>query len=714
MARINLRHFRLSRLDWACLALLVVLLVFRLWNLDADPPGDLSGSSDVYTDPPQYTLFAKQYVQSGELNPFHDDRRVFFVKSVVTALAVVVFKIIGVGLWQSNFVGLLLSFGSLLLFFLFVRKISGSLAGLLFLLLVGLNYNQLFYGRLPFLEHAMSFFAILAAVLLVYRKSMLAHLLAGAALAVGIFFGKVVGTVFLFPFACLLFYQFWLDYRGETLKSRLVRPGAFVAGFAVVVVFWLFFSYIPAQSQVGGYIQEQAVELYGAPEGLQSFDDFVWKMVSFGVRSNLFPRMSTIALLGVIFLGMIFYHVGRKVSWREGFGRFNSGHLFMAAMIVAFFGSMAIWNYRPLRYELVLIFPFCGGAAVVLSTLWQTWSEPKAEKTPWLFYVLFYPAVMVTLSQTFSGLSRRLDYNFTFDENKYMLGVLSLILTVLTGVLVNIHKKGKIPYIPIIWRVVMVCIVVGVLIAGGSSYAAWWSNPTFTLRDNSHDIAMILPPDAVLSGPFAPQFSLSNDLGTVIHMFGVAQADSNLFKRFPVTHLLVDEANENRARDDYSHIMSGATHVVTYYVGKKRVRLYRIAYQTDNPQTTQYKRSAFERAVDLYNEGSLVLANRLLIDFIKGHPQNISGYLMMYEMAKAGGFYEDAEALLKKAIEFSPTNYNLNATLAVFYKERYEETADTRYKSLGLEYFEIAEKLAPTVKKVQEERLELEDVDLAP
>ncbi|MCK4461219.1 MAG: hypothetical protein KAW46_05415, partial [candidate division Zixibacteria bacterium] len=135
----------MSRTTILVLCLLVLILLLRVWRLDGDPPSTVSGSTDVYTDPPQYTLFARMFVQGGDFNPFGDTRLVFFLKSSVTALATVVFKLIGTGIQQSNLVGLVYSYGGLLLFFLFLRKTAGNLVGVLYLILICFSYNQLFY-----------------------------------------------------------------------------------------------------------------------------------------------------------------------------------------------------------------------------------------------------------------------------------------------------------------------------------------------------------------------------------------------------------------------------------------------------------------------------------------------------------------------------------------------------------------------------------------
>ena len=98
----------------------------------------------------------------------------------------------GVSFFTSNLTGLIYSFGSLVLFYLFIRKKTSPLIGILFLLFIGFNYNHIFYGRLPFLEHAMAFYAFLSLVLLTYFDNYLSLILAGVSLGVGIFFGKII------------------------------------------------------------------------------------------------------------------------------------------------------------------------------------------------------------------------------------------------------------------------------------------------------------------------------------------------------------------------------------------------------------------------------------------------------------------------------------------------------------------------------------------
>lgn len=683
----------------AALALIVLVVLLRSYQLAADPPLGLSISSGVETDPPQYTLFARNYVQSGDFDPFEDARRTVFQKSSVTALAVGVFTLFGTGLWQSHLVGLLYGIGALILFWLFMRRIAGPLAGLLFLFLVAFNYNLLFFGRLPFLEHALAFWAFLALVLLAYGRRAWIALPAGAALGIGIFFGKAIGLVFLFPFVCWFVYKIFVG--SDDRRKQLQRLSWFAAGFIAVVVVWYVWVYGPSQTQVAGYYGEQAVDLYGAPEGLESVDEFFYKLVTFGDTTKLFPRMRTVALLGVVFLLLMLYHVTRRKSWREGFGRFHAGHVFLAAMIVGFYGSLMIWNYRPLRYQMLLIYPFYGAAAVVLTMLWQRWKRSEGREMPWLFYPLAVPVIMAPIYQIWDSLSDRYGWGFNWAGEWIWVVLVSALIMAGIALWVRFRPFAEWRELHLGARLLVLVVLLGNVVAGIGSYHYWTQRPTFTARDVSRDLAMTLGPGAIISGPYAPLLATENELPVVIHMFGVAEADPELFKRFPITHLLLDEANEEEAREDYPEIMAKAAHVVTYHVGTDQVRLFRIAGQTGNPLAGAYQPSFLERAIEAYQAGRIGEGHAYAAQYLERYPQNLSGYLAIGEVADIEGQFALAEESLKGALAFSPTNYNLNARLGELYRKQFKKTGDPELRRKGLALYEEAIRLAPTVAKIK-------------
>jgi len=242
-------------------------------------------------------------------------------------------------------------------------------------------------------------------------------------------------------------------------------------------------------------------------------------------------------------------------------------------------------------------------------------------------------------------------------------------------------------------------------------YLGWSNRSTFTARDNALDLGMILSPEAVLSGPYAPALTLENNLGCVIHMFGVSAADPDFFMRFPITHLLVDQTNESRAVEDYSDLMDSAVHILTYHVGLKQIRLFRVVDGTNNPEAHRYQLSHFEKTLDRYNENSIDEANVMALAFLNEHPDNISCHSLVAEEAELHNNPEIARGAFKKAVEFSPTNYHLNARLAKFLKDRYETSGDRRLREEGLQYFERAIKYAPTVATIKKTYQNLKEND---
>ncbi len=85
----------------------------------------------------------------------------------------------------------------------------------------------------------------------------------------------------------------------------------------------------------------------------------------------------------------------------------------------------------------------------------------------------------------------------------------------------------------------------------------------------------------------------------------------------------------------------------------------------------------------------------------------MSGYMLAGEIAQRSKLYPEAEQFLKKAVEFSPSNYNLIGTLAMLYKNWYHATGELRYKDVALDHFDRALMYAPTSNRMKEEYAEL-------
>lgn len=684
----------------AVLIILALLILLRVHNLGCDPATGLSTSTDVFTDPPQYTLFAKLYVQVGQLNPFHDYRLVFFLKSSVTVLSILVYSLLGVSMATTGLVGVIFSVGALIMFYLFARKALDPPAALLFLLLAGCNFNLVGYGRLPFLEHPMAFFAFLGFVLASYGKNIAWHLLAGIALGLGVFFGKVMGIVMLFPYAC--FYLFRVRQDSERFpRLSVMSPAAFALGFVSLVGLWYALAYQPFSHQVTGYLQEQSLSLYGAPEGLESIDKFLYKMVTFGGDTQLLGRMPVGSLLAGLVLIAAVVTIMTRDFWKRSDSWLHAGMVVPLAMIVGYFGSLMIWNYRPLRYQLILIYPIVALASYALVLMWRRRPAWDSFRPSWWACLPLFFVTLVIVYQIAAAILTWLDTGWYYNDVRWYLfgGTAALLaLSVMAG-RIRVQPTG-------FGGVVIRRVVVGVCLAASlgislTYYFRWAPRMTFTARDLSREIGQLVSPEAVLSGPFGPLLSLENDLPAVIHMFGVSSPDPGLFIRFPITHLLLDEANEERARQDYPEVMDSSVHLGTYRIGNQKLRLIMIAGRTGNARADAYPPSLMEQAIMASKRGDMAQANRFAVQYAMVNPNNLTCHLFLAEQAEQGGLEDNAEFLFKKAVEFSPTSYVLYARLGQFYADKFAKTHAPADRQRGIAAYQEAMRLAPEAYKVQ-------------
>jgi tetratricopeptide (TPR) repeat protein len=211
----------------------------------------------------------------------------------------------------------------------------------------------------------------------------------------------------------------------------------------------------------------------------------------------------------------------------------------------------------------------------------------------------------------------------------------------------------------------------------------------------------------VLSGPYGPNFSLITSLPSVIHMFGVASIDPWLFRKYPITHLLLDEPNEDLARKNYPEVMSNAAHFRTFFIGNRKVRLFRIAGSTGNPIADSYKLSDLERAIVAFTDGSEA-GNEPALRFATSHPNNVSSILLMGERADVMGEVEVAASMFQKAVEISPTNANLYVRAGTFFKDKWLETGDSDMREKAKKYLERGAYFAPNTPSITRSIAELD------
>jgi 4-amino-4-deoxy-L-arabinose transferase-like glycosyltransferase len=684
-------RFHLSLpLKWELLGFVLIfaLLTFLRFNhLSADPPNKISFSQDIETDPPQYTVFARSAVQEGNWNPYADHRYVTYEYSLVSATARLVYGVLGVGTYQANLVGLLLTVASILLFYFVVRKGLGNGTALLALLFIGINFLGIFFGRRPFLETGMNLLFILGLFSLTYwDKRAIGHFLFGVCFASAVVFGKIIALGFLgLPVVYYLYRGLYLDDRQAWIHAAWAA-----GGFALLTGVWYLLIFRPNAAMLTGYVSEQAFGLYGAPEGLKSISKFVWKFLSFGKDSEFFDRMPSESLAAVVvcilLAGQLFVAGAKKTAQETP----RLVLVMLAAWLISTYVSQMPWNYQPVRYQTAMIFPLGALAAAGIAYILNCRQAVGLFKASIPFAITLFVLVLLAIYQLTASVAVDMGVDFTFKE--YFPYVAIPVLAVVAGYyLLSRKMEAQTVRLPAVVR--YGCGALVVLVAlwfHGKNYLAWADNPLYTTRQASRDLGLILSPGAVISGPYAPALALENNLGCVINIFGTTRPDSLMFRRYPITHLILEHSNEEVARQLYPQIMDKARLVCHYYVNCRKVSIYRIARITGNPRAAEYLLSNFEMANRFYDRNLSDSGDVYLQRFLKLNPENISGNLFAGFFALSRGLPDSAVTLFTRAMAFSPTDFNLHYLLGKAYLAKADSSGDDAWRFTGQHEIDLA------------------------
>jgi 4-amino-4-deoxy-L-arabinose transferase-like glycosyltransferase len=668
--------------------------------LSADPP-PISWSQDVATDPPQYTYYARNEILWNNWVTFGPNRYVFFLKSFTTMFSYLVFSLFGTGRFQANLVSVLLNLLSLVFFFLALKKIFSKRMAFLSLFFLSINYVFIMYGRNPFLEISANFLLILGFYFIVSSfKKILLLIPSGICFAAGIFFGKSMAA-FILP-ACLGVLLLWMfeHYSSSDRKVDFKPLLLFGSGFLGVFVFWLFFSYLPAQKEVAGYLGEQALGLYGFPKAWQSISGFINALFTFG--GDLFYRMPVAFLLS--FLGLLlffFYRPSIKELIRQK-DHESKVKLFLVLWFLAGFFLLMSLNYRPLRYQFYLIAPLCAFSGSWLDSFLRSSGFRKAARLGILFWVFFVVGgtffvnyVIVTiyiLSQKPIQLASSLGISFAITV---FCGVLFYWRFVRSKTGSRQQATGNRRRTESKLAVMLILILISFLV-NVWQYGSWASSRTYSLNRSSIDLGKILNKEAVISGPYGPGLVWDNKLNDVMHMFGVIKPDPKLFLTYPITHLALERGgNRDRAFKDYPEVMNKSKIVTSYRLRNIPVDIYRIAEWTGNPKTEKYPISNFEKAKILMENGDTSSALTLLEEFVSKYPENLSGYQTLAEIYYNLQEFEKSAVSLERASQFYPTDFFIHQQLGVVYLTLRNITGEDSYRWKAIGEWEKSLELFP-------------------
>jgi hypothetical protein len=339
---------------------MVGALALRASDLKADPHLDqkwLSWSYGAYTDEALDTYSARNMVLYGHWRV--DDLFPLVVYPLVNYLMVLVFKLFGLGFVQVKLLSLLASIASVLAIYLLVKEDGGHLAGLLAGLMFATSFPLTMYGRLGLVEPIQILFLLLTGLCYVrgLRRPPLMGL-AGMLGASAILLVKA-STVFIAP--ALVAAVAWeiLSARKDRAAVRVILRGIGwgLAGVAAALVVWLAVVFLPYRADYFQYVLRHSLNSpAGHPVGIV---DYLLNTFTVGLWTGLVPSLPWVALIGFVTLPAL--AVGRRPALR-----------FLGLCFVLALPMLGYMNYRPDRYELILLPTLIAGFSIVLTRIVET------------------------------------------------------------------------------------------------------------------------------------------------------------------------------------------------------------------------------------------------------------------------------------------------------------------------------------------------------
>ncbi len=540
-----------ERWQWLILIVLVlVALALRAADLRADPPPDLSWSLGPFTDETYNTYSARNMLLYGAWKV--DDFFPFVVYPLVNLLTLLVFRLFGMGFVQVKLISLLAGVCAVPVIYHLVRRDFGPLAGLLSALGLAVSFPLVMYGRLGLVESVQILFLLLAGLFYVRGLERPWQMFWCGLCAVSTVLLVKASAGFVLPALLMVFLWELLASRTDESRRCILVRGIlpWFLGAAVAVAIWLGLVFLPHRSEYVRYVLRHSFE---SPAGHpQDAVAYLFNTLTIGAKSRLAPRVAWTALLGMLVLpGLV-----HKPSVR-----------FLGLWFVTSFLMLGYMNYRPDRYELVLIPVLVAGFAVGLSRLLEKGTllpatQPNPAKAALYSVWLMIPVGQLVIHA--GGLENTL--RAQSSGGLLVKTIASAAIVGLAGYGITRLVRDGITLRPVTLRAVLALLLLALsLRLDLTQYFAWFGNRTHDMVAYAHDIDRALPDNAVLAGSWAPAL-LVNSRKRAVCITDWANTDDPV-NRFGVTHMVSPEngLDINLFSRQYPDLMARATVLRRYF-----------------------------------------------------------------------------------------------------------------------------------------------------
>lgn len=526
-----------SRYRWFILAgLVLIALWLRASDLRADPPADLSWSFAPYTDEALNAYSARCLVLYGTWKV--DDFLPFVVYPLTNILTAGVMKLFGVGMVQLKLVSVIAGVLGVIVMYLLLKEGAGDLAGLIGAFTLAISFPLVMYSRLGLIETVQMLFLLLAGLFWVRGLSrpwlsFLCGFFAG-----GTAFLVKVSAVYVLAVIPVLFLWEWFGRRDDPLQRRQLLATLiwFACGCLLAALAWLLLVFLPYRADYFRYLLRHSLE---SPQGHpRTLLTYLYNTLAIGVQAVLWQRLLPVCLIG--FATLPLFALGHASAIR-----------YLLCWLV--FGALMLgyMNYRPPRYEIVLIPSIIGGYAATLGALISgrtIFPGPRVSILKWALYsVWLWPVGLQLVLKPSLFLAYR---NPQMPPYLKPDGLLAGGLAVAAGLAAAIYlcrhlwSKGVL-FNSRIARLALATAIMLLTIAGDlRQFSAWFSERTHNLFRWSRELDRQLPDSAVVAGAWAPTFMVES------HKRAVAVTDwANIARplnRFGITHLVLGQNQTDR------------------------------------------------------------------------------------------------------------------------------------------------------------------------
>ncbi len=486
------------------LFILTLAAALRLQHLKADPPPllvHLSRSAGIYFDEAMYCHNARNKILFGTW--MLDDWNPILYNAVLTGIYYVGFKIFGISIVTVKVTNILFGLLGIVFVYLAIRRYLSESYALGLSFLFSFDFYWTMYNRIGLLENFSTLFFIISFYFIARSKEKGGNLiLVGVSVAMAVL-SKYLFFYF-FPAALLaVLYHSW--------SQRRWRPAVqFLAGFISVLLVWFLSIYLPLSSafrKIGsGWMDLSWPENIGI---------FFYNLY----RNNLSRYMSLIPfffIAGLLFSAMVIVRLWKKNPPPDVL------EVFVFLWLTGTSFQMAILNYQPLRYYLVIV----PGLILALSLTVKSRDWLKANAKPVAFIFIF---LGVLFYKFWIGLVRPPSAFFAFNHIALRM---FLYLTLAMIFVLWLRKTRRLEK--------AACLYILVSLALASLfvyYFQFYRQPTYQVESAARRLRL-LPPGSVIMGNEAPRLALETQFRFFVSFPGWFN-DKDPFTQYRPTHLLV-------------------------------------------------------------------------------------------------------------------------------------------------------------------------------